>query len=54
MEEMALDLIKVLKELYPDATIHHENIENLFNSIKDEKGLPEKVGELYGFTKFAG
>jgi len=46
--------IKILKELYPDATIHHENIENLFNSIKDEKGLPEKNGELYGFTKFAG
>lgn len=46
--------IKILKELYPDATIHHENIENLFNSIKDEKGLPEKTGELYGFTKIAG
>ena len=46
--------IKILKELYPDATIHHENIENLFNEIKDIKDLPEKVGELYGFTKKAG
>lgn len=46
--------IKILKELYPDATIHHENIENLFNSIKDENGIPEKTGELYGFTKISG
>ena len=46
--------IKILKELYPDATIHHENIENLFNSIKDEKGLPENVGELDGFAKISG
>lgn len=46
--------IKILKELYPDATIHHENIDNLFESIKNEKGLPEKIGELYGFTKISG
>ncbi len=45
--------IKILKELYPDATIHHENLETLFEKIKDEK-VPERIGELYGFTKKAG
>lgn len=46
--------IKIMKELYPDATIHHESIEDLFSRIKDEKGLPEREGELYGFTEIAG
>lgn len=45
--------IEILKELYPDAKVHHENIENLFEKIKNEK-LPEREGELNGFTKIAG
>lgn len=42
--------IELIKELYPEANVHHVSMEKLFEEIKDLP-VPEYKGEIYEFKK---
>lgn len=46
--------LEIIKKLYPDIAVHHENIENMFEKLAQYDGLPSVRGELYRFNSETG